>query len=90
VGFKWYAQRAEYVTWKDCPQDAAGILEWKSRLNRIAWWRGGALADGITEIALAELYRETGVDYFMTWTREESSCKPVFRNRSFSVYRVLP
>ena len=34
VGFKWYAQRAEYVTWKDCPQDAAGLLEWGTRINR--------------------------------------------------------
>ena len=90
VGFKWYARRAEYVTWKDCPQDAAGILQWKARLNRIARWRAESLTNGISEIALAGLYRETGVDYMLTWTGEESSCKPVYRNRSFSVYRVLP
>ncbi len=26
---KWYARRAEYVSYKDCPQDAAGIVEWR-------------------------------------------------------------
>ena len=26
--FKWFAKRAEYVAFKDCPQDAAGIVEW--------------------------------------------------------------
>lgn len=34
-GFKWYASRAEYVCFKDCPQDAAGIIEWSRR--RRAW-----------------------------------------------------
>jgi hypothetical protein len=33
--FKWYAGRAEVVCWKDVPQDAGGILEWKTRLNEL-------------------------------------------------------
>ncbi len=90
AGFKWYARRAEFVTWKDCPQDAAGILAWKERLDWIARWRDRSLENGISEEALAELARDTGIDYMLTWTAEESSCKPVFRNRSFSIYRVLP
>ena len=32
--FKWYAQRAELVTWKDVPQDAESIVEWSERLTR--------------------------------------------------------
>ena len=31
--FKWYAGRSEVVCWKDIPQDAEGIREWKQRLN---------------------------------------------------------
>lgn len=31
--FKWYAHRAEYVSRKDCPQDAAGIIEWNERMG---------------------------------------------------------
>ncbi|MFO0942510.1 MAG: DUF6798 domain-containing protein [Pirellulales bacterium] len=29
--FKWYAHRAEVVTWKDVPQDNASIIEWYRR-----------------------------------------------------------
>jgi hypothetical protein len=29
--FKWYAQRAEVVSWKDVPQDNASIIEWYRR-----------------------------------------------------------
>lgn len=33
--FKWYAERAEVVNWKDIPQDAAGIIEWWRRKQAI-------------------------------------------------------
>ena len=33
--FKWYAQRGEVVAWKDIPQDAAGVVEWKRRIDEL-------------------------------------------------------
>ncbi|MBC7853915.1 MAG: hypothetical protein IAF94_10795 [Pirellulaceae bacterium] len=33
--FKWYAERAEVVTWKDIPQDAAGLVEWRKTLSEV-------------------------------------------------------
>ncbi len=30
--FKWYAHRTEIVAWKDVPQDAANIIEWRQRI----------------------------------------------------------
>ena len=33
--FKWYAQRAEVVCWKDVPQDSLGILDWNQRLAEL-------------------------------------------------------
>jgi hypothetical protein len=33
--FKWYAGRSEVVTWKDVPQDARGLIEWKRRLDEV-------------------------------------------------------
>jgi hypothetical protein len=33
--FKWYAGRAEIANWKDVPQDAAGIVEWKRRIDEL-------------------------------------------------------
>ena len=31
--FKWYAQRAEVVNWKDVPQDAEAMVEWRQRVD---------------------------------------------------------
>lgn len=33
--FKWYAERAEVVAWKDIPQDAVGVVEWKRRIDKV-------------------------------------------------------
>lgn len=33
--FKWYAGRSEVVSWKDIPQDAGGVLEWKERMDAV-------------------------------------------------------
>ncbi len=33
--FKWYAERADVVNWKDVPQDAAGVVEWRRRLRDV-------------------------------------------------------
>lgn len=33
--FKWFAQRAEVVSWKDCPQDAEGVVEWLKRYEDV-------------------------------------------------------
>jgi hypothetical protein len=33
--FKWYAARADVVNWKDVPQDAAGVVEWRERLRDV-------------------------------------------------------
>jgi hypothetical protein len=32
--FKWHAQRAEYVNWKDIPQDARRVVEWSRRMSQ--------------------------------------------------------
>ena len=34
--FKWYAERAEVVCWKDVPQDNAAVLEWFQRIEECA------------------------------------------------------
>lgn len=32
--FKWYAERAEIVSWKDVPQDPAGVIGWYGEIQR--------------------------------------------------------
>ena len=58
--FKWNAQRAEIVTWKDVPQDPAGILEWRARLReiRIFLYRGKTRPVEYTNNALKELAKK--------------------------------
>jgi hypothetical protein len=60
--FHWYAQRAEVVSRKNCPQDAAGIVEWWRRLQRI--YRGPThWANSVNELGtqhvleVGQLYR---------------------------------
>lgn len=33
--FKWYAHRADVVNWKDVPQDAAGVVQWRQRMRDV-------------------------------------------------------
>ena len=32
--FKWRTNRAEVVNWKDAPQDAKGLVEWRTRMDK--------------------------------------------------------
>jgi hypothetical protein len=33
--FKWFTERADVVNWKDVPQDAVGVIEWRRRLKDV-------------------------------------------------------
>jgi hypothetical protein len=88
VGFKWYGGRAEYVSWKDCPQDARGILEWRTRLDRIKTWRDAHFETGFTAAALRDLQRETGIEYVLASNGDPWQGEPSFSNHVFSVYRI--
>ncbi len=58
--FRWYAGRGEVVTWKDIPQDAAGILEWWHRLQDI--WGVGTPAGTIASLELSAAARKLPPD----------------------------
>lgn len=66
--FKWYAQRAEVVNWKDVPQDAAGILQWyqrTQRFNRVQLiYPGGIWA--YTDEQLLSIAEETGATHLVS------------------------
>jgi len=42
--FKWYAQRAEVVCWKDVPQDAANVVRWNERVQALSLPQRASLA----------------------------------------------
>ena len=87
-GFKWYAERAEYVTWKDCPQDAPGILEWHRRLRFVRQWELDSRADGrFAGDDMRQLAGE-GITYLIAAKTGPIEAEPVYRNRAFRVYSV--
>lgn len=50
--FKWYAQRAEVVSWKDVPQDAVGLIEWSARFQDVHQAAATANAERGTDLGL--------------------------------------
>lgn len=71
--FKWYAQRAEVVNWKDVPQDARGLITWMQRYaeiyqeaydqNALSGSRGGLMI--YSDAALRGFGKEHGADYLV-------------------------
>ncbi len=86
--FKWYAQRPEYVTRKDCPQDAAGIVEWNRRLRELWVWSREHYQQGYPAEALRELIRATGITHAIADADDRYPLPPLFANESFAVYRL--
>ena len=88
-GLKLFAERAEYVCFKDCPQDAAGILEWNRRLWRVHHWSAAAYADQVYQDSdLATLREKTGVTHVLTKRLGPFTAKPVWQNSVWRIYET--
>lgn len=99
--FKWHAQRAEVVCWKDVPQDSPSVIEWYKRIVELEPPRNrrGQIR-GWTDEELNELSRKYGFDYVLvdrTYYAQESPPPKLeilyptdVDNRSFAVFRMLP
>jgi len=87
--FKWMAERAEYVCYKDCPQDAAGILEWNRRLWRLHHWTLNSSMDGVYDSEdLQKLCSETGCDFIVTRILGPFEARPVWKGKHWQVIAV--
>ncbi len=91
--FKWYAGRAEVVTWKDIPQDAQGIVRWRKQIREIyetgdeddPWF--DSLADRPWD-ELVRLARRYDAQYIVTRSEPHLAQKPVYQNNpSYRVYK---
>jgi hypothetical protein len=88
---KWYAERPEYVNYKDCPQDAAGIVEWYERLVFMSKWSRDHYGDELFSAEeLAGLHRQTGITHLLVSRYGPMEQAPVFANGSFRVYEIAP
>jgi hypothetical protein len=88
-GFKWFAQRAEYVNFKDSPQDTAGLLEWKRRLDVLREWWASSDDGRYSQVDLERLGRETGAAYLITYAYPgRFGATPLYENEFYRVYAL--
>lgn len=87
--FKWYAQRPEYVTYKDCPQDAPGIVEWNRRLKYLRKWGQDYYNKGFDDQALQVLQQKTGITHLLVKRLGPfKTIKPVYQNQTYKIYKL--
>lgn len=89
-GFKWFAERAEYVCFKDCPQDGPGILEWNQRLWRQFHWSRNSYRDDSTfdRGDLVKLKQDLGITHIITRRLGPFQDPPVYQNKVWRIYAV--
>ncbi|MGC3968570.1 MAG: hypothetical protein QM775_14665 [Pirellulales bacterium] len=88
--FKWFAERAEFATWKDVPQDARTLLLWNERLNDL-YGTDGTSTGWVNYVPFERLLavgRKHGVTYVVTYAMPPLELPEAYRNNSFVVYRV--
>ena len=83
---KWYASRAEYLSQKDCPQDAPGIIAWNARFRFISMWSARHLQHGYSRAAIRELRQHTKIDYVIASNLGPFEIEPRYRNGHYQVY----
>ena len=92
--FKWNAKRAEFVAFKDCPQDPAGILEWDRRLTLLRTWARDNFADdaavGYDRAELAALADLTGATHLLAGGLGPVDAAPLRVAGPFRVYALRP
>lgn len=91
--FKWRAHRAEVVNWKDIPQNAADMVEWRRRAYNVYRYPGPdderwlALSLGaLGSTRLKELAAKYGADYALTDRRRHASLPVAYRNGTYVIY----
>lgn len=97
--FKWRAERAEVVTYKDIPQDARSMVEWRRRLSDV--FQVGVRASGkprwtpslarLGAGRLRELADAYGADYALDQAPRRETAMPLRRRASLPIiHRVGP
>jgi hypothetical protein len=86
---KWYAERAEYVNFKDCPQDARGIVEWHRRLVLLRDWSVEFYGDHrFSAEEIRSLHERTGITHLVVSRLGPMDLEPAYANDSFRIYDI--
>lgn len=92
--FKWHAQRAELVTYKDVPQDAESLIAWRNRLYDVfkpqgdptkRWVRSTSQLGTPRILELAEKYR---FDFLLTKHHNPLNLPKRYANEHYVVYEI--
>jgi len=93
--FKWYTGRPEVANWKEIPQDAAAIVEWRRRIEDL-YARPDRPANLPWHWSFAEqgagrarrLGAEYEADYVITFSGPPLKLPLLFRNRRYAIYEL--
>jgi hypothetical protein len=93
--FKWYSGHSDVVNWKDVPQDAKTLLEWRDRIRTIYETdlpEGPRWYDPLAECGEKRL-RELGAEYdadFLISERTDPLAKldVLYQNQTYVIYRL--
>lgn len=83
---RWFAERAEYASNKDCPQDATAIVDWNDRLKRIGQWSKRNGNGNFSRQAARELRQLTGIDFVVVRRLGPFQLQPVHKNNTYRIY----
>ncbi|EMI17174.1 putative membrane protein [Rhodopirellula maiorica SM1] len=94
--FKWYAERAEVVNWKDVPQDSKSLDQWYKRFREIFPPRLSTIRVTIHYASLIEYRKKYGVNYIVVDRRITGKHMPLVRiypleeheNDTYAVYEL--
>ncbi len=95
--FKWYAQRAEVVNWKDVPQDARSLIRWYQTFHDVFPKRLGSTRVTIRYRDLIHLRESYGARFLIVDRRVSGATLPLVRvyptdeeepNETYAVYRL--
>lgn len=96
ITFKWHTARAEVANWKDIPQDARSIVEWRERLADVfgprndvqdTRWHEPLATQGAA--SLRRLGAKYGADYVVTEAQPRvDGLERLYANGTFAVYRL--
>ncbi len=94
--FKWYAERAEVVNWKDIPQDVVSLREWARRFVEIYPIELSTMRVTIRYDRLRGFRRKYGVNWMVVDRRVVGPQLPLVqvypngneRNSTYAIYRL--
>jgi len=92
--FKWHAERGDVANWKDLPQDAAAVVAWFDRCQRIWTQRqpdGTTLRTSLAFLGarrVAETAQRYGATLVVTRASPPLALPVAFANDAYAVYRV--